>query len=109
MKKLQEITWFDEEGVFVLIERGFRNKKYKRKEDIEAKKPEPIGDSHSVVADNRTLPQIVQTIYESTLDNNPNVEIYKKINTFCANVVPEWPIEKSLDGQIIINFYHIKD
>ena len=107
MKNLQEITWYDEEGVFAIIKWDYKNKKLIRKENIEPEKLNPIGDVHIVNGDFRTIPQIVKTVYESTLDNNLNVEIYKKINAFSiGHMLPDYPREEPFDGQTIINFYH---
>ncbi len=107
MKNLQEITWYDSEGVFAIIEWDYKNKKLIRKENIEPEKLNPIGDAHIVNANDRTIPQIIKTVYESTLDNNPDVEIYKKINAFSVgDMLPDYPREEPFDEQITINFYH---
>ncbi len=110
LEKLTEVAWYDSEGVFAII--GRWNRIYEtitRKEDIDSQKLDPIGDAHIVNANGRTIPQIVEAVYESTLDNNPDVEIYKKINAFSiGNMLPDYPRDIPFNEKIVINFYQIK-
>jgi len=110
LEELTEVNWYDEEGTFVIIGWNYKNKTLITKEDIEPERLIPIGDAHVVDADLRTIPQIVKTVYESILDNNPDVEIYKKINAFSVgDMLPDYPRDEPFNDKIVINFYQLKD
>ena len=111
LEGLTEVAWYDSEGTFAIIEWDYENKKLIREgRDMGPEEFNPIGDAYMIDAKGRTIPQIVKTVYESTLDNNPDVEIYKKINAFSVgDMLPDYPRDEPFNDNIIINFYQLKD
>ena len=104
---LQQIFWYDDEGVF-------RRLRWDNPEDrpksviceFQPKELVPVGDGITVAGDGRTARGIAETVHESLISDHPEVNVYRQIQYFgLAGCLPHNPNLVFRDD-VTLNFYY---
>lgn len=107
--ELTQLHWYDDEGIFRILKWNDKTKEIIEDEEVKPERLIPIGDGHSLESGGRTLDEVLDTMYKAELENNPTVLIYKTINAYSFGGLLPVHTSEVLEGQIVVNFYHLND